>query len=413
MPVFAYKARDGHGKLISNKLEAETAQYAAQTLINRGLTPIHINLATTDSDLAQQLTYWWAIQQLSINDLILFSRQMHSLTKAGVPLIRSINSLADSCRNLALKQALVSITHRLESGQSLSQAMSQQNKIFPILLVSIINVGETTGGLEQAFQQISHYLEREKETQSRIKSALRYPTMVLMAISIALVIVNVYVIPAFKGVFDKMGTQLPWQTRLLMAVSDFTVEFWPYILGFFLLTIILIGKYVQSPAGRLHWHQLILKIPAVGSIIHRATMERFSRSFAMILTAGVPLIQGIAIVSKAVGNEYIGAKLHKMRVGIEKGDSISRMARSIELFPPLVIQMILVGEESGNIAEMLQEVADFYEGEIDTELKNLSSAIEPFLIVIIGNSFFFLLIQQGMAANNSGAMKSSRIHPSA
>jgi MSHA biogenesis protein MshG len=384
MPVFAYKARDGHGKLISNKLEAETAQYAAQTLINRGLTPIHINLATTDSDLAQQLTYWWAIQQLSINDLILFSRQMHSLTKAGVPLIRSINSLADSCRNLALKQALVSITHRLESGQSLSQAMSQQNKIFPILLVSIINVGETTGGLEQAFQQISHYLEREKETQSRIKSALRYPTMVLMAISIALVIVNVYVIPAFKGVFDKMGTQLPWQTRLLMAVSDFTVEFWPYILGFFLLTIILIGKYVQSPAGRLHWHQLILKIPAVGSIIHRATMERFSRSFAMILTAGVPLIQGIAIVSKAVGNEYIGAKLHKMRVGIEKGDSISRMARSIELFPPLVIQMILVGEESGNIAEMLQEVADFYEGEIDTELKNLSSAIEPFLIVIIG-----------------------------
>jgi MSHA biogenesis protein MshG len=122
----------------------------------------------------------------------------------------------------------------------------------------------------------------------------------------------------------------------------------------------------------------------VGSIIHRATMERFSRSFAMILNAGVPLIQGIAIVSKAVGNEYIGAKLHKMRVGIEKGDSISRMARSIELFPPLVIQMILVGEESGNIAEMLQEVADFYEGEIDTELKNLSSAIEPFLIVIIG-----------------------------
>ncbi len=384
MPVFAYKARDGQGKLISNKLEAETAQYAAQTLINRGLTPIHIDLATTDSDLVQQLTYWWAIQQLSINDLILFSRQMHSLTKAGVPLIRSINSLADSCRNMALKQALVSITHRLESGQSLSQAMSQHNKIFPILLVSIINVGETTGGLEQAFQQISHYLEREKETQSRIKSALRYPTMVLMAISIALVIVNVYVIPAFKGVFDKMGTQLPWQTRLLMAVSDFTVEFWPYILGLSLLTIILIGKYVQSPAGRLHWHQLILKIPAVGSIIHRATMERFSRSFAMILNAGVPLIQGIAIVSKAVGNEYIGAKLHKMRVGIEKGDSISRMARSIELFPPLVIQMILVGEESGNIAEMLQEVADFYEGEIDTELKNLSSAIEPFLIVIIG-----------------------------
>lgn len=384
MPVFAYKARDSSGKLISNKLESETPQKAAQTLINRGLTPISVESAAINSDLMQQLMYWRATQQLNINDLILFSRQMYSLTKAGVPLIRSINSLADSCRNIALKRALISMTHKLESGQPLSQAMSQHRKIFPLLLVSIVNVGETTGGLEQSFQQISHYLEREKETQSRVKSALRYPSMVIFAISIALVIVNIYVIPAFKGVFDKMGAQLPWQTRLLMSVSDFTVQYWPYLLGGLLLLALLVSKYLQTPSGRFNWHKVLLKIPVVGSIIERATMERFSRSFAMILNAGVPLIQGLVIVAKAVGNEYIGSKLHSMRLGIEKGDSISRMARSIELFPPLVIQMIMVGEESGNIAEMLNEVADFYEGEIDVELKNLSSAIEPFLIVIIG-----------------------------
>jgi MSHA biogenesis protein MshG len=283
-----------------------------------------------------------------------------------------------------LKRALRDISRQLESGYSLSQAMAQHSKIFPILLVSIINVGEATGGLEQAFLQISHYLEREKETDNRVKSALRYPSMVIIAIGIAMVIVNIYVIPAFKGVFDKMGVQLPWQTQLLLAISEFTVKHGVHLLGGLIAVALIVGKYLQSPAGQEVWHKLQLKIPVVGSIIEQATMERFSRSFAMVLGSGVPLVQGINIVAQAVGNVYIGNKLQRMRIGIEKGDSISRMARSIGLFPPLVIQMILVGEESGNIAEMLQEVAEFYEGEIDQELKNLSSVIEPFLIVIIG-----------------------------
>jgi MSHA biogenesis protein MshG len=385
MALFSYKARNSTGKLVINTLEAENSKQAAQTLLNRGLTPISIELSSQQGgDLVNSFLLWQAHRQLNINDLMLFSRQMYSLTKAGVPLIRAINSLADTSRNLALKQALIGIARKLESGQSLSQAMSQYRQVFPVLLISIVSVGETTGGLEQAFQQIGHYLEREKETQSRVKSALRYPTMVLFAISVAMVIVNIYVIPAFKGVFDKMGTELPWQTRLLMGISDFMVHYWPHLLGGLLIIALLVSKYLSSKDGRLQWHKVLLKIPVIGSIIERATMERFSRSFAMILNAGVPLIQGISIVAQAVGNDYIGSMLHKMQIGIEKGDSISRMARSIGLFPPLVIQMIMVGEESGNIADMLEEVADFYEGEIDVELKNLSSAIEPFLIVIIG-----------------------------
>ena len=384
MPTFSYKARDSNGKLINGRLDAQSLQLAAQTLNNRGLIPISIQPAANQTDLMEQLASWNAMRELNVNDLMLFSRQMYSLTKAGVPLSRAINSLAESARNMALKKALVNISRQLESGQSLSQAMSQHDKIFPLLLISIINVGETTGGLEQAFFQISRYLEREKETQTRIKSALRYPTMVIFAISIAMVIVNIYVIPAFKGVFDKMGADLPWQTQLLMSISDFTLQYWPHILTVLFALSLVISKYLQTPDGLQHWHKLQLKIPVIGSIIQRGTMERFSRSFAMTLSAGVPLIQGIAVVAKAVGNEYIGAKLQKMRIGIEKGDSISRMAKNIGLFPPLVIQMIMVGEESGNIAEMLEEVADFYEGEVDVELKNLSSAIEPFLIIIIG-----------------------------
>ena len=263
-------------------------------------------------------------------------------------------------------------------------AMAHHPKIFSSLFVSIIKVGEETGGLDLAFLQISQYLEREKETQSQIKSALRYPTMVIVAISLAMVVINIYVIPSFKSVFDKMGAELPWQTKLLMNVSDFTVDYWLHIVAGLILTGVTITKFIQSPEGHLLKDQWILKLPVVGSIIHRATMERFSRSFAMILSAGVPLIQGITIVSNAIGNIFIGSKLNQMRIGIEKGDSISRMAMSIGLFPPLVIQMIMVGEETGNISEMLLEVADFYKTEIDADLKILSSVIEPFLIIIIG-----------------------------
>jgi MSHA biogenesis protein MshG len=262
--------------------------------------------------------------------------------------------------------------------------MSQHPKIFPLLFISIINIGETTGGLEQAFNQISHYLSREKETQGRVKSAFRYPMMVIGAISVAMVIVNIYVIPAFKGVFDRLGSELPWQTRLLMSISDFSVNYWPYILGLLLGMVLVAQKLISTPEGRRKWHWMLLKLPLVGQIVEQAIMERFCRSFAMILSAGVPLIQGIAIVANSVGNDYISYKLQRMQVGIEKGDSISRMAKSIDLFPALVLQMLLVGEESGNISDMLQEAAEYYEGEIDALLKNLSSAIEPILILVIG-----------------------------
>jgi len=384
MPSYAYKARNQLGKLIEGSIEAENSKTVAKLLITRDLTPIRIQEKIVQTDLMEQFNQWQALRGLKLDDIMLFSRQMYSLSKAGVPIIRAIHSLISSTRNQALAHALTDITHSLEGGLSLSQAMGKHPKVFSNLFLSIINVGETTGGLDLAFLQMSQYLEREKETQSRIKSALRYPTMVIIAISIAMAIVNIYVIPAFKGVFDKMGADLPWQTKLLMNVSDFTVEFWPYILSSLILGYLALLKYIDTPEGHLRKDQLLLKIPAVGSIIHRATMERFSRSFAMILSSGVPLIQGITIVSNAIGNVYIGSKLDTMRIGIEKGDSISRMAMSIGLFPPLVIQMIMVGEETGNISDMLLEVADFYEAEIDAELKNLASVIEPFLLVIIG-----------------------------
>jgi len=405
VPQFKCTARNSAGQLTIILVEAENSQVAAQIVSRRGMTPVSINLDTSESDLIQQFNEWRALDSLNINDMMLFSRQMYSLSKAGVPLVRALRSLADSARNLALAGALKDITKRLESGSTLSQAMNQQKKIFSPFFVNIVQVGETSGDLDKAFFQIANYLEREKETQNRIKAAFRYPTMVIIAISIAMVIINIYVIPAFKSVFDRLQTELPWQTKLLINISNFTVSYWPYLLGGIVVLAAIAIKYINTREGRLQWDWLMLRIPGVGSIVERSSMERFSRSFAMTLSSGVPVIQGITIVSAAIGNSYISSKLDQMRVGIEKGDSISRMAKSTELFPALVIQMIMVGEETGNIGDMLLEVADFYQTEVDADLRNLASVIEPILIVIIG--IMVLILALGIFLpmwNLSGAM---------
>lgn len=384
MPEFRFKARNSGRELVEGVVTADSAALAAQNLLSRGHTPITIQEVEEQTDVLEQIRYWWAKRSISINDLILFSRQMHGLTKAGVPLISALNSLAESSRNPVFKAGLTDLARKLETGQPLSQAMAQHEALFPMLLVSIVHIGETTGSLEQAFLQIGHYLGREKETQSRIKTALRYPSMVIAAISIAMVVINIYVIPSFKGVFDKLGAELPWQTRALISISNFTVHYWPHMLVVLFLSAIAFMRYLRTPDGHLFWDRMILKIPVVGGIISDAIMERFARSFAMIMQSGVPVIQGISIVANAVGNVHVSERLQRMRLGIEKGDSISRMAKSVGLFPPLVIQMLIVGEESGNIADMLHEAADFYEGEMNASLKNLSSIIEPVLIVVIG-----------------------------
>ena len=321
MTIYKYTARDRNGILVEDTLTADNQKSVATMLMNRSLTPIRIDEFTPPEDLMIKFNQWQDKRSLNLDDIILFSRQMYSLTKAGVPIIRAIRSLEESTQNKALKSALVDIATSLEAGSSLGMAMEAHPHVFSDLFINIVKVGESTGGLDQGFLQISHYLGREKETVSRIKSAVQYPKMVLMALSVAILVVTIYVIPAFKNVFAKMGAELPWQTTLLLDISNFAVNFLPQIILSLVLATILIRKYLQTSQGKMNKDRYILSIPGIGSIIHRSCMERFSRSFAMILNAGVPIIQGINVVSGAIGNVYIGSKLEEMRLGIEKGDT--------------------------------------------------------------------------------------------
>ena len=387
MPNFQYHGRNRRGEAVTGRIEAATAESVANQLFNNGITPIDIRPAAAVRDVfgdLKNLIGRLNEGRVGLTDLIFFCRQMYTLLKAGVPIMQSLRGLRDSTQNPALAEVIGSIAEGLDSGMDLTSAVRRHPQVFSNLFASLVQVGETTGNLAEAFLQLAAYLEREKDTRERIKQALRYPSIVVFAITVALFIINIFVIPAFAKVYAGFHAKLPWPTRLLIATSHFMVHYWGLILVIVVAAALALRSWLRTADGRYRWHRAKLKLPVVGRIVYSATLGRFARSLAVTLKAGVPLVQGMSVVARAVDNDFVGDRIAQMRDGVERGESITRCATATGLFPPLVLQMISVGEDSGALDQLLVEVADYYEREVDYDLRNLNTAIEPILISIIG-----------------------------
>ena len=389
MASFQYKARDASGNAVTGQLEAGSQAAAADMLKQRRYIPLSIE-AIVVADKAAPFELWQA--KVSLTELIIFSRQMYSLMKAGIPIIRSIKSLAESTGSPRLRQVMNDLASELENGRSLSVAMASHPKVFSRLIVSLVHVGENTGRLDDAFLQLTFYFEQELETRKQIKQATRYPIFVLFALVVAMVILNIFVIPQFANMFARFNAELPWSTQLLLASSSFFITFWPLLLVLLVATVIGISFYLQTPAGKYRWGRWKLRVPIIGSIINRATLGRFARSFSMMLKAGVPITTALSLVAEAVDNDYLGEKIREMRRSIERGESLLRVAQQSNMFTELVLQMVSVGEETGQMDEMLTEVAGFYEREVAFDLKSLTAKIEPILIVIVAAMVLLLAL---------------------
>lgn len=377
MPVYQYRGRDARGQQVKGQLDAATESAAADQLLQRGTIPLE--LRETKEVKSFDMTSLFG-RKVSLEELQIFTRQMYSLTRAGIPILRAIAGLSESSHSVRMKQALDDISEQLTSGRPLSSAMNQHPDVFDALFVSMVHVGENTGKLEDVFIQLSGYIEREQETRRRIKSAMRYPIFVLIAIALAMVILNIMVIPKFADMFSRFGADLPWATKILIATSSAFVNYWPMMLVVIVGTIFGIRYWHHTEKGEKQWDQWKLHIPVVGSIIERSTLSRYCRSFSMMLTAGVPMTQALSLVADAVDNAFMHDKIVGMRRGIESGDSMLRVSNHSKLFTPLVLQMVAVGEETGQIDQLLNDAADFYEGEVDYDLKNLTAKLEPILI---------------------------------
>ena len=388
MLTYQYRARSGSGEALSGTMEAESADMVAQQLLGSGITPIDIQpQAALDPLQTTPIKEWLSRlrpSKVSLDELVMLSRQLHTLMRAGIPIDRGLSGLIASLRNPSLRQILQTISDDIQGGLDLAGALARHPRVFSQLFVNIVRVGEGTGRLDEAFLQIAEYLELEKETRDHIKTALRYPTIVLAAMVIAMVIINLFVIPAFSQAFARFGAELPLATRWLLGVSEFTVEWWRLLLFLTVFSIFGFRIWLRTDQGRDLWDRFLLRVPIMGVIVMRATLARFTRALSMSMRSGVPLVQALTVIAGVVDNIYIGKHVLNMRKGIESGESISRTAAATGLFTPLVLQMIAVGEETGAMDELLLETAEYYEREVRYDLRRLSDLIEPIIIVIIG-----------------------------
>lgn len=388
MPFFAYKGRNGRGEMMQGVLEGVDSGAVADQLFGTGVTPLEIVLTTRkvtsggdDGD-----TVWQRLTRKKVTslDVQLFSRQIYTLLKSGVPIMRGLAGLQESSTNKSFARVIRDLRESLDAGRELSAAMRRHPACFSTFYLAMVRVGEMTGRLEEVFLRLFDHMEFDRDMHQRVKSALRYPFFVMIAMVVAMAVVNVFVIPQFEKVFNSFHTQLPLMTRILIGTSRFTVQWWPAFVIAIVGSVAGFISWTRSVNGRLAWDRIKLRLPIAGKIIHKGTMARFARSFALSIRSGVPIVQALTVVSQTSDNAYLASRIDQMRDGVERGESILRTATNAQVFTPIVLQMIAVGEESGSIDDLMDEIAMMYEREVDYELKTLSSQIEPILIVFLG-----------------------------
>jgi len=384
VPFFAYKGRNARGELMQGVLEAADSGAVADQLFNTGVTPIEI--VVTKKTVADGESWWAKLLEKKVTsmDVQLFSRQMYTLLKSGVPIMRGLAGLQESAVSKSFGKVIKDLRESLDSGRELSAAMRRHPEVFTPFYLSMVRVGEMTGRLEEVFLRLFDHLEFDRDMRERVKTATRYPSFVVFAMVAAMIVVNMFVIPAFVGVFAKFNAELPLMTRILIGTSNVTVRYWPVMAGALVIGIWGFRAWVGTAKGLYQWDKFKLSVPVAGKIILKATMARFARSFALSSRSGVPIVQALSVVSQTVDNAYLSARVEQMRDGVERGESILRTAAATNVFTPVVLQMIAVGEESGSIDDLMDEIAQMYEREVDYELKTLSAQIEPILIVFLG-----------------------------
>ena len=392
MPFYEFKGRNSNGQPVDGEIEGSSTNAVAGLLMDRGIIPISIVEKTEQIDVIEVFKDRFDLHKISIEELLMFTRQMGALIRAGIPITRAITGILESVENPLLVRSLRDILEQLESGRSLSISCARHPKVFSNLYISMIQVGENTGRLEESFTLMADYIDRNRRITQNIKTALRYPTTVIIAIAIAMAIVNLFVIPKFASFFEANKLELPWQTLVLLNTSNFFVEYWMYVGAILVIAVLGFRHYINTPDGRYRWHKFIVKAPVIGEILHRSFMARFARSFSMAYSAGVPIVQAMGVISRSIGNDYISGHVNGMREGIERGEALTRTASQTRMFTPVVMQMFAVGEEAGNLDEMMTFIADFYEEEVDYDVKTLSDKIEPLIYVAIGGLVLVLAL---------------------
>jgi MSHA biogenesis protein MshG len=390
MQVFDYSGRNARGEVMRGQVESPNPQAVAAWMMSAGITPITIESLAEDKRPEWLRTFTEA--KLTDVDLMLFTRQMGTMVKSGVPMMQSLSAIQKSTGKPRLVRLLQALRDDLDKGNELSMAIARHPTFFNEYYVNMIKVGEGTGRLEEIFRRLFAQLEFERNMKQKIKSAVRYPSFVMTAIFIAVAIVNIYVIPVFAKVYASLKVDLPPVTQFLIASSNFTVDYWWAVVAAIALAVYAFRFWTGTRDGRFTWDKYKIRIPIVGSILVKGALGRFAMSLAVASRSGIPLMQAFTLVSRVVDNAFYEQRIVQMRDGVERGESILRVAQTAGIFTPLDLQMIAVGEETGEIDDMLEQVAKMYQSEVEYEVERLGESLEPILLAFLAVLVMILLL---------------------
>jgi len=406
MPTFAYTFRDASGNVRSGTSEAESAETLRRRLQEQGFTVTEVRQVR-----AHRPGGGWG--RVKLSDLAIFCRQFSTMQDAGVSIVRSLDVLAQQTQSPKLRRIIMDIQAEVEAGQTLSKAMSKYPNVFSNLFIGLIRAGEVGGVLEESLQRLAAFLEADVALRRKVRAAMTYPTIVVIAALAIVIGLVTFILPRFFDVFRDLNIkEFPVMTQMLMDFSNFLTSRWYVMIAIVALVVMAFRTFVRTRIGRRLYDRLKLKLPVFGPLNHKIALARFSRTLSTLLSSGVPILQALETVAGTVANEIIAEAVMEARARIREGDRIGPPLEKSGMFPPMVVHMISIGEESGALDQMLSKVADFYESEVESTLQSLTSAIEPVLIVLLGGMVGFIVISlllplitavQNLAGGQGGA----------
>jgi len=382
--TYTYKVRDKAGKMMSGSIEADSTTLVANKLREMGYVPLAIDKKATGG-VNKELTLFKP--RIKLKDIAVFSRQFATMINSGLSLLRSLSILEEQTESKALAAVLHEVRVDVEKGSSLSQSLARHPKAFNRLYVAMVRAGETGGVLDSVLMQLADTIEKQVELRHKIKSAMTYPIAVLALVVVIVTAMLLFIVPTFKGLYQDLGGTLPLPTRVLLLVATVLKSYFPIVLAVMVGMFIAFRRWIKTETGRAAWDATKLKIPVFGKLVHKTALTRFSRTLASLLRAGVPILESLEITSETVGNNVVSKAVLDMQDGVKQGEPIAkRMAEHDTVFPPMVTQMLAVGEETGAVDTMLDKVGDFYDQEVESLVNSLTSLLEPALIVVLGGA---------------------------
>jgi type IV pilus assembly protein PilC len=384
MPTtFAYKVRDKAGKVIEGQLDADNLVLVTSKLRAMGYTPINVEQRET-SKLKTEIKIPGLSNRVKLKDVAVFSRQFATMINSGLTLLRSLAILAEQTENKELARIANEVRLDVERGSSLSGAMVKHPKAFSRLYVSMVKSGEAGGVLDSVLVRLADTIEKQVELRRKIKSAMTYPAVVSILVFLIASAMILFVVPMFQGIYKELGGQLPVPTRILLSISGVARKFWYLVIGTEVGAVFAFRKWIASEEGRKRWDAMKLRLPVFGPLVRKTALTRFARTLAALTRSGVPILESLDIVADTSGNYVVARAVRDTQEAVKGGDSLARPLENHEVFPPMVVQMMSVGEETGALDEMLDKIADFYDQEVEATVDALTSLIEPILIVIMG-----------------------------